>query len=159
MKNILIAITLMSTLSSCAITPTSPEQYPRTYSVEGKVTGSKHFILMQRPGDPHSYTMLESKRPIQQPLISTNGKFITYISFERTIPALFIQEAATGRRVMVCFLEDQAIQTQITQDSSKLMISSKGSNYGILLVEPSLLDHTLPRESLPFCSPKIPSEI
>jgi predicted ATP-grasp superfamily ATP-dependent carboligase len=167
MKNIFIATTLISTLSSCAITPTSSEQShyklnsptQNTYSIAVEKIDNKHVLFMKRPGSNNSYRVFESKGQIQQPLISTSGEFITYISFERSIPALFIQEAATGRRIMVCFLEDQEIRTKIAVNSSRLTVSSKGSDYSLLLVEPSLLDLTLPRESLPFCSSKSPSEV
>lgn len=148
----LIAATLTALLCSCASQSPPPNTYSITYRILSDSVDRKHMLYIKKPGDHTSHKVLASRRPVEQPHISGNGAFITYISFEDEIPALFVQERTTGRRLRVCFLADQTIQTRIARDSSALTVSSQGRYFSVPLIEVSALEPLLAQQTLPFCS-------
>lgn len=161
MRKLYISTLLASMLAGCAGTNTpklqqSPHAFnskaTNTYRIEQRKIDEKQVLYIQKPGDNSLYRVFETRGSLKQVKISASGEYITYISLERSTPAVFIQETATGKRVSVCTLADPDIETSISADSSKLIIMSKGKNYNLQLAEPSLLNLTLPRDSLPFCS-------
>lgn len=152
MKKPLLTSILAALLCSCS-TSTPVPSHP---SIEGDIVDGRHVLLYMRPGDRTRYKVLESPRRIEQPIISDNGKFISYVSFENGTPALFTQEVALGRRTQVCHLDDSLIQTHFSADSSTLLVLSRGHLYRLPMLGESAAGAARTPKNLPFCSSEPP---
>lgn len=152
MHKTLFASILAALLCSCSSNTPAPS-HP---SIEGEIVDGRHVLLYMRPGDRTRYKVLESPRRIEQPIISDNGKFISYVSFENGTPALFTQEVALGRRTQVCYLDDSLIQTHFSADSSTLLVLSRGHLYRLPMLGESAIGTAGAAKSLPFCSSEPP---
>lgn len=115
--------------------------YEKLTGVRGVFSTKIAYVLVQRSsGAPAQYTleiadadgynpraMLSSKQPIMSPAWSRDGTRISYVSFEKVTPQIFVQDVATAsRRVISSFPGINGAPAWSPQDDRLALVLSKG---------------------------------
>ncbi|MES2142535.1 MAG: Tol-Pal system beta propeller repeat protein TolB [Pseudomonadota bacterium] len=70
--------------------------------VTDKNTRNRHYSLQVADMDGYNAkSLLTSTQPIMSPAWSRNGKRIAYVSFEKILPRVYIQNVSTGKRELI----------------------------------------------------------
>ena len=64
-------------------------------------TGETYSLIVADADGYNAQPVLQSKQPIMSPSWSPDGKFLAYVSFEHTQPAIYMQTLANGQRTLL----------------------------------------------------------
>jgi TolB protein len=97
-------------------------------SVDGKAP-SQHYQLIVADADGESPRMiLQSDRPIMSPAWSADGEWLAYVSFERRVSAVYVQQVRSGTRRMVSARAGINGAPSWSPDGKKLALTLSGTN-------------------------------
>src|SRR6185437_5421676 len=105
------------------------------------VTGEppiRHYQLLVADADGYNpRVILESGEPIMSPAWSADGKWITYVSFESRLPAVYVQQLDSGMRRLVSARAGTNNAPAFSPDGRKLALtlSGSGGNLDIWLLD------------------------
>ncbi|MCY4264012.1 MAG: Tol-Pal system beta propeller repeat protein TolB [Gammaproteobacteria bacterium] len=97
---------------------------------EESVTADTEYRLEKADYDgQRAQSLLESRQPIMSPAWSPDGQDIAYVSFETTLPRIYIQNIATGQRRQITNYPNINSSPVFSPDGNKLaMVLSKDGN-------------------------------
>ncbi|MCY4358326.1 MAG: Tol-Pal system beta propeller repeat protein TolB [Gammaproteobacteria bacterium] len=97
---------------------------------EESVTAGTEYRLEKADYDgQRAQILLESRQPIMSPAWSPDGQDIAYVSFETTLPRIYIQNIATGQRRQITNYPNINSSPVFSPDGNKLaMVLSKDGN-------------------------------
>ena len=97
-------------------------------SVDGKAP-SQHYQLIVADADGEAPRMiLQSDRPIMSPAWSADGDWLAYVSFERHVSAVYVQQVRSGQRRMVSARAGINGAPSWSPDGRKLALTLSGTN-------------------------------
>ncbi|HPF27368.1 MAG TPA: Tol-Pal system beta propeller repeat protein TolB [Steroidobacteraceae bacterium] len=70
-------------------------------SVDGRPPAQRYQLLVADADGENARVILESKQPLMSPTWSADGEWLAYVSFERRVSAIYVQQVRTGKRSMV----------------------------------------------------------
>jgi TolB protein len=93
-------------------------------------TSQREYRLVHADMDgARPLVLLRSKEPLLSPAWSPDGKYIAYVSFETSRPAIFMQEIATGKRTQLTNFQGLNGAPAWSPDGKKLaLVLSKDGN-------------------------------
>ena len=95
------------------------------------VTGdfpSQHYQLVVADADgDNPRVILESGQPIMSPGWSADGQWITYVSFETRLPAIYVQQLSSGARQLVSARAGVNNAPAFSPDGKQLALTLSGS--------------------------------
>ena len=97
-------------------------------SVDGKPPNQKYQLIVADADGENPRVVLSSKYPLMSPAWSADGKMLAYVSFERRVSAVYVQEVATGKRSMVSARAGINGAPAWSPDGKKLALTLSGSN-------------------------------
>ncbi len=97
-------------------------------SVDGKAPNQKYQLIVADADGENPRVVLNSQYPLMSPAWSADGKMLAYVSFERRVSAVFVQEVATGKRSMVSARAGINGAPAWSPDGKKLALTLSGSN-------------------------------
>lgn len=98
----------------------------------------QHYQLVVADADGYNpRVILESGEPIMSPAWSADGKWITYVSFESRLPAVYVQQLDSGMRRLVSARAGTNNAPAFSPDGRKLALtlSGSGGNLDIWLLD------------------------
>lgn len=114
--------------------------------VSGKNGKDSHYSLVVADSDgANPQTIFDSNEPIMSPDWSPDGKYLTYVSFENQLPAIYWQNIYTGRRELLSERPGLNSAPVFSPDgkSLALVLSSSPGNPDIYVM--NLSNHALRR--------------
>jgi len=97
-------------------------------SVDGKAP-TQHYQLIVADADGEGPRMiLQSDRPIMSPSWSADGEWLAYVSFERRVSAVYVQQVRSGTRRMVSARAGINGAPSWSPDGKKLAVTLSGTN-------------------------------
>ncbi len=97
-------------------------------SVDGKPP-TQHYQLIVADADGESPRMiLQSDRPIMSPAWSADGEWLAYVSFERRVSSIYVQQVRSGTRRMVSARAGINGAPAWSPDGRKLALTLSGTN-------------------------------
>jgi TolB protein len=97
-------------------------------SVDGKPP-TQHYQLIVADADGESPRMiLQSDRPLMSPAWSADGEWLAYVSFERRVSAVYVQQVRSGKRSMVSARAGINGAPAWSPDGKKLALTLSGNN-------------------------------
>jgi len=97
-------------------------------SVDGKPPNQQYQLIVADADGENPRVVLSSKYPLMSPAWSADGKMLAYVSFERRVSAVYVQEVATGKRSMVSARAGINGAPTWSPDGKKLALTLSGSN-------------------------------
>jgi TolB protein len=97
-------------------------------SVDGKPPSQKYQLIVADADGENPRVVLNSRYPLMSPAWSADGRMLAYVSFERRVSAVFVQEVATGKRSMVSARAGINGAPAWSPDGKKLALTLSGSN-------------------------------
>lgn len=85
--------------------------------------GSMYRILVSDFDGRDTKISLKSREPVLNPVISPDGKYLTYTSFERVRSSIFIQEISTGKRKLVASYKGVNAHPSWSPDGTKIVMT------------------------------------
>jgi TolB protein len=110
-------------------------------SVQGQAP-SQHFALIVADADGESpRVILESAQPIMSPSWSADDQWLTYVSFENRLSAVYVQRVRTGERRLVSAYAGVNGAPTFSPDGKRLALtlSDPGGNLDLWLLDLSTL--------------------
>jgi TolB protein len=104
-----------------------------------KKNNQKYTLIKSDFSGKNQKEILISREPIISPDISSNGKFVTYVSFEKIIPIVFLHYLENNKRIEIANFKGVNAYPKISNDNLNILLSiSKNGNadiysYDILL--------------------------
>jgi TolB protein len=96
--------------------------------VDGKAP-SQHYQLIVADADGENPRMiLQADRPLMSPAWSSDGEWLAYVSFERRVSAVYVQQVRTGKRSMVSARAGINGAPAWSPDGRKLALTLSGNN-------------------------------
>jgi len=97
-------------------------------SVDGRPP-AQHYQLIVADADGDSPRMiLQSDRPLMSPAWSADGEWLAYVSFERRVSAVYVQQVRSGQRRMVSARAGINGAPTWSPDGKKLALTLSGTN-------------------------------
>jgi TolB protein len=97
-------------------------------SVDGKPP-KQHYQLIVADADGENPRMiLQSDRPLMSPAWSADGEWLAYVSFERRVSAVYVQQVRSGKRSMVSARAGINGAPSWSPDGKKLALTLSGNN-------------------------------
>jgi TolB protein len=97
-------------------------------SVDGKAPNQRYQLIVADADGENPRTILQSDRPLMSPAWSSDGKWLAYVSFERRVSAVYVQEVSTGKRSMVSARAGINGAPAWSPDGKKLALTLSGNN-------------------------------
>lgn len=97
-------------------------------SVDGKAPNQHYQLIIADADGENPRKVLQSDRPLMSPAWSADGKWIAYVSFERRVSAVYVQEVSTGKRSMVSARAGINGAPSWSPDGKKLALTLSGNN-------------------------------
>jgi len=70
-------------------------------SVDGKAPNQHYQLIVADADGENPRMILQADRPLMSPAWSSDGEWLAYVSFERRVSAVYVQQVRTGKRSMV----------------------------------------------------------
>jgi TolB protein len=97
-------------------------------SVDGKAPNQHYQLIIADADGENPRKVLQSDRPLMSPAWSSDGKWLAYVSFERRVSAVYVQEVASGKRSMVSARAGINGAPAWSPDGKKLALTLSGNN-------------------------------
>jgi TolB protein len=97
-------------------------------SVDGKAPNQHYQLIIADADGENPRKVLQSDRPLMSPAWSADGKWLAYVSFERRVSAVYVQEVSTGKRSMVSARAGINGAPAWSPDGRKLALTLSGNN-------------------------------
>jgi TolB protein len=97
-------------------------------SVDGKPPLQKYQLIVADADGENPRTILQSDRPLMSPAWSSDGEWLAYVSFERRVSAVYVQQVRTGNRSMVSARAGINGAPAWSPDGKKLALTLSGNN-------------------------------
>lgn len=94
------------------------------YIVFVKKYKDQYELVMSDFDGRNMKTILVSPEPILSPDLSSNKKFVTYVSFEKIRPAIYIHDLKTNKRKVISNYKGVNAYPKITKDDKSILIST-----------------------------------
>jgi TolB protein len=106
-------------------------------SVDGKPPAQKYQLIVADADGESPRMILQSDRPLMSPAWSPDGEWLAYVSFERRVSAIYVQQVKTGQRRMVSARAGINGSPAWSPDGKKLALtlSGKDGNLDIYLLD------------------------
>jgi TolB protein len=97
-------------------------------SVDGKPPAQKYQLIVADADGENPRMILQSDRPLMSPAWSSDGEWLAYVSFERRVSAVYVQQVRTGNRSMVSARAGINGAPAWSPDGKKLALTLSGNN-------------------------------
>jgi TolB protein len=97
-------------------------------SVDGKPPAQKYQLIVADADGENPRMILQSDRPLMSPAWSADGKWLAYVSFERRVSSVYVQELSSGKRSMVSARAGINGAPAWAPDGRKLALTLSGNN-------------------------------
>jgi TolB protein len=97
-------------------------------SVDGKAPNQHYQLIIADADGENPRTILQSDRPLMSPAWSADGEWLAYVSFERRVSAVYVQQVRTGKRSMVSARAGINGAPAWSPDGRKLALTLSGNN-------------------------------
>jgi len=97
-------------------------------SVDGKPPALHYQLIVADADGENPRMILQSDRPLMSPAWSSDGKWLAYVSFERRVSAVYVQEVSSGKRSMVSARAGINGAPAWSPDGKKLALTLSGNN-------------------------------
>lgn len=97
-------------------------------SVDGKPPAQNYQLIVADADGENPRMILQSKLPLMSPAWSADGNWLAYVSFERKVSAVYVQEVRSGTRRMVSARAGINGAPTWSPDGKKLALTLSGSN-------------------------------
>jgi TolB protein len=97
-------------------------------SVDGKPPSQKYQLIVADADGENPRIILNSQHPLMSPAWSADGEWLAYVSFERRVSAVYVQQVRTGQRRMVSARAGINGAPAWSPDGKKLALTLSGSN-------------------------------
>ena len=97
-------------------------------SVDGKAPAQRYQLIVADADGEGPRMILQSDRPIMSPAWSADGDWLAYVSFERRVSAVYVQQVRSGTRRMVSARAGINGSPSWSPDGKKLALTLSGTN-------------------------------
>jgi TolB protein len=97
-------------------------------SVDGKAPNQHYQLIVADADGENPRMILQSDRPLMSPAWSADGNWLAYVSFERRVSAVYVQEVRSGKRSMVSARAGINGAPAWSPDGKKLALTLSGNN-------------------------------
>ena len=97
-------------------------------SVDGKAPNQRYQLIVADADGENPRTILQSDRPLMSPAWSADGEWLAYVSFERRVSAVYVQQVRTGKRSMVSARAGINGAPAWSPDGRRLALTLSGNN-------------------------------
>jgi TolB protein len=97
-------------------------------SVDGRPPAQKYQLIVADADGENPRKIMQSDRPIMSPAWSADGEWLAYVSFERRVSAVYVQQVRTGQRSMVSARAGINGAPSWSPDGKKLALTLSGTN-------------------------------
>ncbi|MEO8062110.1 MAG: Tol-Pal system beta propeller repeat protein TolB [Pseudomonadota bacterium] len=97
-------------------------------SVDGKPPTQRYQLIVADADGEAPRMILQSDRPIMSPSWSADGDWLAYVSFERRVSAVYVQQVRSGQRRMVSARAGINGSPSWSPDGKKLALTLSGTN-------------------------------
>jgi TolB protein len=97
-------------------------------SVDGKPPAQKYQLIVADADGENPRKIMQSDRPIMSPAWSADGEWLAYVSFERRVSAVYVQQVRSGQRSMVSARAGINGAPSWSPDGKKLALTLSGTN-------------------------------
>jgi len=97
-------------------------------SVDGKAPNQHYQLIVADADGENPRMILQSDRPLMSPAWSSDGNWLAYVSFERRVSSVYVQEVRTGKRSMVSARAGINGAPAWSPDGKKLALTLSGNN-------------------------------
>jgi TolB protein len=97
-------------------------------SVDGKAPNQHYQLIVADADGENPRVILKSDRPLMSPAWSADGEWLAYVSFERRVSAVYVQQVRTGKRSMVSARAGINGAPAWSPDGKKLALTLSGNN-------------------------------
>jgi TolB protein len=97
-------------------------------SVDGKAPNQHYQLIVADADGENPRTILQSDRPLMSPAWSADGEWLAYVSFERRVSAVYVQQVRTGKRSMVSARAGINGAPAWSPEGKKLALTLSGNN-------------------------------
>jgi TolB protein len=97
-------------------------------SVDGKAPAQRYQLIVADADGESPRMILQSDRPIMSPAWSADGDWLAYVSFERRVSAVYVQQVRSGTRRMVSARAGINGSPAWSPDGKKLALTLSGTN-------------------------------
>ena len=97
-------------------------------SVDGKPPAQRYQLIVADADGENPRIILNSQQPLMSPAWSADGDWLAYVSFERRVSAVYVQQVRTGQRRMVSARAGINGAPAWSPDGKKLALTLSGSN-------------------------------
>jgi TolB protein len=96
-------------------------------AVHGQGTGQQFALIVADSDGESPRVILESTQPIMSPAWSTDDQWLTYVSFENRVSAIYIQRVRTGERRLVSARAGVNGAPAFSPDGTRLALTLSGT--------------------------------
>jgi TolB protein len=97
-------------------------------SVDGKAPHQHYQLIVADADGENPRVILQSDRPLMSPAWSADGEWLAYVSFERRVSAVYVQQVRTGKRSMVSARAGINGAPAWSPDGKRLALTLSGNN-------------------------------
>jgi TolB protein len=97
-------------------------------SVDGLPPNLRYQLIVADADGENPHMILQSDRPLMSPAWSYDGDWLAYVSFERRVSAVYVQQVRTGKRSMVSARAGINGAPAWSPDGKKLALTLSGNN-------------------------------
>jgi TolB protein len=97
-------------------------------SVDGKPPQQRYELYVADSDGANRRRVMTSPLPIMSPAWSPDGEWLAYVSFERRVSTVFVQQLRTGRKIAVSARAGINGSPAYSPDGKKLALTLSGSN-------------------------------
>ena len=97
-------------------------------SVDGRPPAQKYQLIVADADGENPRMILQSDRPLMSPAWSADGEWLAYVSFERRVSAVYVQQVKSGQRRMVSARAGINGAPSWSPDGKKLALTLSGTN-------------------------------
>ncbi len=97
-------------------------------SVDGRPPTQRYQLIVADADGENARVAMQSPQPIMSPSWSADGQWLTYVSFENRVAAVFVQRISSGERRQVSARAGVNGAPAFSPDGSKLALTLSGSS-------------------------------
>jgi TolB protein len=97
-------------------------------SVDGRPPTQRYELFVADSDGANRVRIASSPLPIMSPAWSPDGEWLAYVSFERRVSAIYVQQRRTGKKTMVSARAGINAAPTYSPDGKKLAVTLSGSN-------------------------------